>query len=1410
MTHYTESELKNLIQVRRPVDTKVLELVNPLFDAGGYAWASAQPILALDRYANILRMNSVFAEWTSSTFEEMEGVCLLDAMGEEDSVRIIVPLLELFETGKPLTQVLRVRQMEGNYNHAEWIGTPLRNEVGEVVALIGVGRDISSTERTERERTILYEIATQINTARELDDILLSVRSAVLEIGEFDRAGVWVVRDGQLFGAWGTDFQGNIISEKGIVFPVPGYVQEMQERIADAKHFGVLDVVDYWDASGNVKHYETPQDLAYVGLVGNGVLVGVVFVDNFLTGRTIPLQQLERILPLCEQCAMAIMHTTLLQESHRRLERHQAMMERQVRLNALASAMTSYTDIDHILEQVHRGLVTIAGFDRAGIWVVNEERTGVEEKWGTDRAGQHYSVRGGYIPIERLSPKGFLQLINKQKEYYYYEDYSGLMELEEDHAMYGVHANAAIGLHVEDELVGIVTVDNLLTDAPITLEDVEALLPFANQAALAIRNAWLVEAQNLTIQREQSMARITEAVHAELDVTVILGMVWDAVTEWGGFDRVSLWLQDEAHGVFREVWGTDDEGKRTPLSGEQFTDEQFLNEIFPCFILRRTEIIWDTDAKDLNDLPPRHPFIDRKFRAAIGLWVEGEIKGMVLLGHQTFTPTYSRAKVESLVVLVQQVAVALHRSNLRREQHYHSLKAERLHEISAATNAGKPLNDILRLIFDAVREVEHVDRVGIYYIDAVEQIIREVWGTDREGQRVPIQIDNSCLYNESWRDFIDTEDQEYKHYADYGAEKNVSQNNNMFGVKEHLCISIRADGELQGFLCLDNLFSQDPFTPQKIRELTVFADQAAVAIRDSNLRLLHERALLRQQYLFDILQAANSGEALKNVLLRVYEAILVCGGFDRVGIFTLDTKRDILRGAWGTDNAGVCTDMSHQMFSIWGALHFAFKGDNSRPYIILEDFTETYGLLPDNMMYGVRYHATVALHIEGEPFGIFCIDNFFRDTPITAEDIERILPFAEQTAILVRNARLLEERQHFAMRQQRLAEMAESMSAYTSLSEILRQVRDAAVDVGGFDRAGVFVYDAERSVLQGAWGTDKEGKPEDISYEVYPFLPEEYSFQNPNRLFVISSEYEDSATLPADHSMAQVTYNAQVALFADDELVGILCVDNLITDRIISEEDVCTLLPFAFQAAVAVRNARLLEARRMDQERQDILNQIGESIRSNINLSVILQQVRDAIVRIGLFDRAGVFIYNPKRQSLQGTWGTNRDGTIEDISHQVFDQFDMKRLLLWDAVVGKERYTITQDYTDALQLAPGHFMYGVQSHARVPMMVGEEVYGLLCVDTLTSQRTITDADVKLLLPFVDQAAIAVRNAWMLEERERDLERQRRLARLAVAVSTNTELNDVLRLAREAIVKGAGFDRAGIYLLDETRTILKGT
>lgn len=165
---------------------------------------------------------------------------------------------------------------------------------------------------------------------------------------------------------------------------------------------------------------------------------------------------------------------------------------RRVRLEMvlkLAREVTEITELRPCLMQVYSSVCKKLGFDRAGIWLYDQQTQRFRLMLGTSRTGQveDYLER----PIVE-SADFFIELRTQRSEHFFQTDFEASFRPTKDSPMWGVRENVGVALWTGNALVGVICVDNLISQRPIQQEDVEALRLFARYASVAISNAQLL------------------------------------------------------------------------------------------------------------------------------------------------------------------------------------------------------------------------------------------------------------------------------------------------------------------------------------------------------------------------------------------------------------------------------------------------------------------------------------------------------------------------------------------------------------------------------------------------------------------------------------------------------------------------------------------------------------------------------------------------------------------------------------------------------------------------------------------------------------------------------------------------------------------------------------------------------
>jgi PAS domain S-box-containing protein len=165
-----------------------------------------------------------------------------------------------------------------------------------------------------------------------------------------------------------------------------------------------------------------------------------------------------------------------------------AMLERVVQAG---KAIARVADLQTCLLRVHTSIRQDLGFDRVGLWLYDVEAQTMRGAYGTSRTGEVLNEFG--MVISAADNMVIRAVTARPDSLFLLDDYSATFDGQIPPIMVGVKQHASVAAWVGDKPVAIMSVDNLLTQRPITEEHLEALRLFASYAGLAIENARLLE-----------------------------------------------------------------------------------------------------------------------------------------------------------------------------------------------------------------------------------------------------------------------------------------------------------------------------------------------------------------------------------------------------------------------------------------------------------------------------------------------------------------------------------------------------------------------------------------------------------------------------------------------------------------------------------------------------------------------------------------------------------------------------------------------------------------------------------------------------------------------------------------------------------------------------------------------------
>ncbi len=212
------------------------------------------------------------------------------------------------------------------------------------------------------------------------------------------------------------------------------------------------------------------------------------------------------------------------------------------------------------------------------------------------------------------------------------------------------------------------------------------------------------------------------------------------------------------------------------------------------------------------------------------------------------------------------------------------------------------------------------------------------------------------------------------------------------------------------------------------------------------------------------------------------------------------------------------------------------------------------------------------------------------------------------------------------------------------------------------------------------------------------------------------------------------------------KVLGVLIAENW-RPRAFSPDDFEVLTAAAQQAGLAIEKARLLAAERRRADELDALRTTMSEITAELEQPALLQAIVERAA--GLLGATGgeLGLYDEDKQQLHVV-----------VSHNLGADYVGTRHELGEGAMGRVAQTgeplVIEDYS---QWAGGLPQYGqVHATVAVPLVIGGRLVGVFTTASADPSQRFTPADLHLLNLFGQQAAIAINNARLYNQAQREI------------------------------------------------------
>ena len=962
-----------------------------------------------------------------------------------------------------------------------------------------------------------------------------------------------------------------------------------------------------------------------------------------------------------------------------------------------------------------------------------------------------YSIeRGVRFPDEPVGVFGFRQHVLETRETLRIDE--GLRETAETYGNPVVQGEMPksvmyVPLVTGGKATGVISLQNIDQEHAFTDSDQQLLETLAGSLSVALENARLVHE---TRQRNAELALINsvqDAIAGELDTQAIYDAVGDRIQEIFDAQVVSISTLDEAAGLMRYPYILE-RGERLqsePLSRGGF-EEYVIGTREPLLLTENlateaerygSEVVVGEMAKSVLFVP---------------LIVGGKATGVVSLQNIDREHAFSDSDQQLLETLAGSLSVALENARLVHETRQRNAELALINSVQAAIAGELEPQAIYDVVGDRIRDVFDAQAVSIVTLDDATGFMHTPYLIER-GERMqveptlPVGFSKHVLETRDPLLIAENIDAEAERY---GGEIAAGE-----WPKSVLFVPLVTGGKATGVISLQNIDREHAFGESDERLLVTLAGSLSVALE--NARLVHEtRQRNAELALINSVQAAIAGELdpqaiydlVGEKLREVFDAQVV-----DIGIY--DETSALIRFAYIIERG---ERLEEQPMKVMGFRKHVLE---TREPLMIEETTpellERYGNPAVLGGEPTKSGLFVPLVSGGKATGVISLQNVDHTHAFSDSDQQLLTTLAGSLSVALENARLVHETR------QRNAELAlinsvqsaiagelDPQAIYDLVGDKLQEVFDAqVVDIGIYDELSAlihFPYTIERGQrfpdepieLIGFRKHVMETRESLLIEAGWPGLAERYG--NPQ---AIAGEEPKSALF--------------VPLVVGGRATGVISLQNVDRVHAFGEDDQRLLTTLAGSLSVALDNARLVHETRQRVAELGTVNSVGHALASQLDLDALIELVGEQVRGTFEADIAYVALHHETTGRIEFAYyyeaGERRPEPSIEFGEGLTSQILRTREPL--LLNRKEQYE-------------GHATLGTPSlsYLGVPIVVGERSIGVISVQSVDEEGRFGEADARLLATIAANVGVAIHNARLFAE----VERQRQYLESLVAIS----------------------------------------
>ena len=253
-----------------------------------------------------------------------------------------------------------------------------------------------------------------------------------------------------------------------------------------------------------------------------------------------------------------------------------------------------------------------------------------------------------------------------------------------------------------------------------------------------------------------------------------------------------------------------------------------------------------------------------------------------------------------------------------------------------------------------------------------------------------------------------------------------------------------------------------------------------------------------------------------------------------------------------------------------------------------------------------------------------------------------------------------------------------------------------------------------------------------------------------------------------------------------------------------SEDDLVLIEALASQTSLALETSRQYSEEQRRLAELEIVNRISQAVSQLIRLDSLYRVVHSQMNQVLGRTDLSVAIYDVEKNTLSFPYATE--------NNQIFHIEPGKLAHDPESEVIENRQPLyLQDPAALLELFPD----GVQKRPRakswlgVPLLVGNQVVGMIAIHDPRQENRYSDDDIALLTTIASQIATAIQNAQLLEQIQNNARRERLIREITTKIRRAPDIQSILETSARELGRALNVSFSTVQLGTGAKPIMDG-